>query len=102
MRNIGGQGLDLWDEEEFLSPFGIRSLSRHHLDHPFRLEVEGAEHTVSYQPGESETGLFGGNSNWRGPIWLPLNFLLIKALRKFHDYYGDEFQMESPSGQGGR
>jgi hypothetical protein len=88
------------DETEFLSPYGIRSLSRHHRDHPYRLEVGGAVHTVSYQPGESDTGMFGGNSNWRGPVWMPINYLLVESLRKFHAYYGDDFLVECPTGSG--
>ena len=88
------------DEGEFLSAFGVRSLSKHHGDHPYRLELDGAVHTVSYQPGESDSGLFGGNSNWRGPIWMPMNYLLIESLRKFHAYYGDEFRVECPTGSG--
>jgi hypothetical protein len=88
------------DETEFLSPYGIRSLSRHHRDRPYRLEVGGAVHTVSYQPGESDTGMFGGNSNWRGPVWMPINYLLVESLRKFHAYYGDDFLVECPTGSG--
>lgn len=88
------------DETEFLSDFGIRSLSRHHAAHPYRVEVAGTAYTVGYQPGESDSGLFGGNSNWRGPIWMPLNYLLIESLRKFHAYYGDDFRVEYPTGSG--
>jgi hypothetical protein len=88
------------DEREFLSPFGIRALSRVHRDQPYVLRVRGQEHRVDYEPGESTTGLFGGNSNWRGPIWFPLNFLLIEALQKFHHYLGDGFTIECPSGSG--
>jgi hypothetical protein len=88
------------DEDEFLSPFGIRSLSRHHRDAPFRLAVDGAIADVGYEPADSRTGLFGGNSNWRGPVWLPMNFLVVEALRRFHRYYGDDFRVECPTGSG--
>jgi hypothetical protein len=88
------------DEGEFLSPFGVRSLSRFHAEHPYELELAGASHTVSYQPGESQSGLFGGNSNWRGPVWFPVNYLLIEALQQFHHYYGDDFLVECPTGSG--
>jgi hypothetical protein len=87
-------------EEEFLSPFGIRALSRFHLDNPYTLRVNGNEHRVDYEPGESSTGLFGGNSNWRGPVWFPVNFLLVESLQKFHHYLGDEFKVEFPTGSG--
>lgn len=87
------------DEEEFLSPFGIRALSRVHRDHPYALSVDGVSHTVGYEPAESASGLFGGNSNWRGPVWLPVNYLIIEALQKFH--YGlDEYRVECPTGSG--
>ncbi len=88
----------LLDEGEFLSPCGIRSLSKIHRESPYRLQVNGQEHRVDYEPAESTTGLFGGNSNWRGPVWFPVNFLLIEALQKFHYYYGDEFKVECPTG----
>ncbi len=89
------------DPSEFLSEFGVRSLSAFHREHPYRLELaEGDAATVAYQPGESTTGLFGGNSNWRGPIWFPINFLLIESLQKFHHYYGDDFKVECPTGSG--
>jgi Glycosyl hydrolase family 63 C-terminal domain len=88
------------DEEEFLSPFGIRSVSRFHKDHPFTLASDGDVHYVDYEPGESSTGLFGGNSNWRGPIWFPLNYLLIESLQKFHYYLGDDYRVECPTGSG--
>jgi hypothetical protein len=88
------------DENEFLSPYGVRSLSRAHADHPYRLTVNGQTLTVSYVPGESDSGLFGGNSNWRGPIWFPVNFLLIESLQRFHHYYGDDFKVECPTGSG--
>jgi hypothetical protein len=88
------------DEREFLSPFGIRSISRVHRDQPYVLQVDGHEYRVDYEPAESTTGLFGGNSNWRGPIWFPINFLLIEALQKFHHYFGDDFRVECPTGSG--
>ena len=88
------------DEQEFLSPHGIRALSRAHRDHPYVLSIDGTEHRVDYEPGESSTGLFGGNSNWRGPIWFPVNFLLIESLQKFHHYLGDGFTVECPTGSG--
>jgi hypothetical protein len=88
------------DEDEFLSNYGIRALSRRHKDEPYSLWLEGAEHSVHYEPGESSTGLFGGNSNWRGPIWMPVNYLLIQSLRRFHEYYGADFKVECPTGSG--
>ena len=88
------------DEREFLSPYGIRALSQFHRDHPYTLQVHGAEYRVDYEPAESTTGLFGGNSNWRGPIWMPVNFLLIESLQKFHHYYGEDFKVEFPTGSG--
>jgi len=88
------------DETEFLSDYGVRALSRYHHEHPYELEADGGRFTVSYQPGESESGLFGGNSNWRGPIWMPVNFLLVESLRRFHSYYGDDFKVECPTGSG--
>jgi len=88
------------DEDEFLSPYGIRSLSRHHNDNPYRLIIDGIEHRVDYEPAESQTGLFGGNSNWRGPVWFPVNYLIIESLQKFHYYLGDEFKVEYPSRSG--
>ncbi|MDA0803945.1 MAG: glucosidase [Planctomycetota bacterium] len=88
------------DETRFLSPHGVRSLSRVHVEHPFELDVAGIRSTVHYEPAESRTGLFGGNSNWRGPVWMPMNFLLIESLRKFHHYYGDDFKVECPAGSG--
>jgi len=90
----------LLDESEFLSPHGIRALSRFHRDHPFILRVDGTEHRVGYEPAESTTGLFGGNSNWRGPVWFPVNFLIIESLQKFHHYLGDDFRVECPTGSG--
>ena len=88
------------DEAEFLSEYGIRSLSRYHKDHPCHLHFDGMHLKVQYEPGESETDLFGGNSNWRGPIWLPTNFLLIESLQRFHHYYGDDFKVEYPTHSG--
>jgi hypothetical protein len=88
------------DENEFLSPYGIRALSRAHCDQPYVLPVNGVEHKVHYEPAESSTGLFGGNSNWRGPIWFPVNYLLIESLQKFHHYLGDDFKVECPTGSG--
>jgi hypothetical protein len=88
------------DEREFLSPYGVRALSRHHKDNPYVLPVNGREYRVDYEPGESSTGLFGGNSNWRGPVWFPVNFLLIESLQKFHHYFGDAVKVECPTGSG--
>jgi hypothetical protein len=88
------------DEGEFLSPYGIRALSRVHADVPYVYRHQGMELSVRYQPAESDSGLFGGNSNWRGPIWFPVNFLIIESLQKFHHYYGDDFKIECPSGSG--
>jgi hypothetical protein len=88
------------DEEEFLSPYGIRALSRFHKDCPYILEVNGEEHRVDYEPAESTSGLFGGNSNWRGPVWFPVNYLLIESLQRFHHYYGDDLKVECPTGSG--
>jgi len=88
------------DEQEFFSSYGIRAMSRVHLDQPFRFEHEGTHYTVQYTPAESDTSLFGGNSNWRGPIWMPVNYLLVESLQKFHHYYGDDFKVECPTGSG--
>ncbi|HEV8661886.1 MAG TPA: glucosidase [Candidatus Methylomirabilis sp.] len=88
------------DEREFLSPYGIRAISRFHKEHPYVLSVNGMEHRVDYEPAESSTGLFGGNSNWRGPIWFPVNYLLIESLQKFHYYLGDDYKVECPTGSG--
>jgi hypothetical protein len=90
----------LLDESEFLSPHGIRAVSRYHRDHPYVLDVMGTEHRVDYEPAESSTGLFGGNSNWRGPIWFPVNYLIIESLQKFHFYLGNGFKVECPYGSG--
>jgi hypothetical protein len=88
------------DEKEFLSPFGIRSLSRYHADHPYVIQAGGQEYRVAYLPAESDTGMFGGNSNWRGPIWMPVNGLIIRALLQYYTYYGNEFTVECPTGSG--
>jgi hypothetical protein len=88
------------DENEFLSPYGIRALSRFHLEHPYMIMLDGQEHRVDYEPAESTTGVFGGNSNWRGPVWFPINYLIIESLQKFHYYLGDDFKVECPTGSG--
>ena len=88
------------DEEEFLSPYGIRALSRYHAEHPYVFDVGGQQYRVNYLPAESNTGMFGGNSNWRGPIWMPVNALLIRALLSYYLYYGDNFKVECPTGSG--
>jgi hypothetical protein len=88
------------DEREFLSPYGIRALSRIHLERPFAVSLGGSTHSVNYEPGESSTGLFGGNSNWRGPIWFPVNFLIVESLQRFHHYLGPDFKVECPTGSG--
>jgi hypothetical protein len=88
------------DEQEFLSPYGLRSLSLYHKDHPFVFKADGREYRVDYVPGDSTTGMFGGNSNWRGPVWFPLNYLLIEALERYHFFYGDTLKVECPTGSG--
>jgi hypothetical protein len=89
------------DEHEFLSPYGLRSVSRWHAAHPFQLRIDGVDFgRVDYEPAESRSGLFGGNSNWRGPVWFPINYLIIEALQKFDWYYGDDFRVEHPVGSG--
>ena len=88
------------DENEFLSPHGIRSVSMYHRDHPYVMKTGGVEYRMSYDPGESTTGMFGGNSNWRGPIWLPINYLILESLRRYHQYLGDDFRVECPTGSG--
>jgi hypothetical protein len=88
------------DEKEFLSDHGIRALSKFHKDQPFEFDACGSRFFVNYEPGESESGTFGGNSNWRGPIWMPMNFFLIQSLKRFHHYYGDDFKVECPTGSG--
>ena len=88
------------DENEFLSPYGIRSISKFHEKHPYVFNVGGNEYRVDYLPAESNTGMFGGNSNWRGPIWMPVNVILIRGLLQFYLYYGDDFKIECPTGSG--
>ena len=88
------------DEEEFLSEYGIRALSKYHLENPYEFHTEDHVYSVTYNPGESNSGMFGGNSNWRGPIWFPVNYLIIESLMKFYDYYRDEFKIEHPTGSG--
>lgn len=88
------------DENEFLSAYGIRALSKYRDEHPFIVYVNGQEYRVNYLPAESDTGMFGGNSNWRGPIWMPVNAVLIRALLSFYEYHGDNFKIECPTGSG--
>src|SRR5215475_8980693 len=88
------------DEQEFLSPYGIRSLSRYHAEHPYIFRVGDQDYRVSYLPAESDTGMFGGNSNWRGPIWMPVNALIIRGLLQYYTYYGNAFTIECPTGSG--
>src|SRR4029453_4371228 len=88
------------DENEFLGPHGIRSLSRYHLEHPFVFHAGGQEYKVQYLPAESNTGMFGGNSNWRGPVWMPVNALIVRALINLYTFYGDEFKVQCPTGSG--
>ena len=88
------------DEAEFLSPYGVRSVSLYHREHPLMLNLGDQEHRLDYEPGDSMTNLFGGNSNWRGPVWMPVNFLIILALKEYHKYYGDTFKVECPTGSG--
>jgi hypothetical protein len=88
------------DESEFLGPYGIRSISRYHLDHPYVLNFHGQEFRVQYLPAESDSGLFGGNSNWRGPVWMPINILIIRLLINLYQYYGNDFRVECPTGSG--
>jgi hypothetical protein len=90
------------DEKEFLSAYGIRSLSRSHAEHPYVFSVGGQEYRVGYVPAESDNRMFGGNSNWRGPIWMPVNALIIRALLHYYVYYGDNFKIECPTGSGNR
>jgi hypothetical protein len=99
---LGSVARYLLDESEFFSPYGIRAISRFHKDNPYVMSVNGNDHRVDYEPAESSTGLFGGNSNWRGPIWFPINFLLIESLQKFHHFYGNGFSVELPTGSGRR
>jgi hypothetical protein len=88
------------DENEFLSPYGIRSLSKYHASHPYVTSVGNQQYSVSYLPAESDTGMFGGNSNWRGPIWMPVNGLIVRALLQYYAYYGNDFKVECPTGSG--
>jgi hypothetical protein len=88
------------DETEFLSDYGIRSLSRYHLEHPYEYHTDDDSFTVTYVPGEAESDMFGGNSNWRGPIWFPVNYLIIESLQRLHSYYDDSFKVEYPTGSG--
>jgi len=88
------------DEKEFLSPYGVRAVSLYHRDNPLVMQLNGQEYRLDYEPAESQTNLFGGNSNWRGPIWMPVNFLILTALRQFYHYYGDDFKVECPTGSG--
>jgi hypothetical protein len=92
----------LFDEAEFLSPHGLRSLSAYHREHPYEIDVEGVQATIDYEPAESTTPLFGGNSNWRGPVWFPLNYLLISMLERYHRFFGDDLTVEYPTGSGRR
>jgi hypothetical protein len=91
----------MFDPEEFLGEHGIRAISRYHRDHPYTMTVDGIEHRVAYEPAESSSGLFGGNSNWRGPVWFPINYLLVEALQKYHHYLGDGFRIALPGGRHG-
>jgi hypothetical protein len=88
------------DENEFFGPYGIRSLSKYHMDHPFVFNLNGQEFKVQYLPAESNTGMFGGNSNWRGPVWMPVNGLLLRSLLNLYQFYGDDFKVECPTGSG--
>ena len=105
---LGAVGIDrlrrlfakLFDEAEFLSPYGVRALSAYHRDHPYELDVGGISATIDYEPAESTTAMFGGNSNWRGPLWFPLNYLVVSALERYHRFFGDDFEIEYPTGSG--
>jgi hypothetical protein len=107
---VGVTGLDrvrrlcraLFDPAEFLSPHGLRSLSAYHREHPYVLDVAGVRAGIDYEPAESTTAMFGGNSNWRGPVWFPLNYLVATALERVHEFFGDEFTIEYPTGSGNK
>lgn len=88
------------DESEFLSPYAIRSVSKYHEAHPYKIQIDGKDYQVKYEPAESTTPMFGGNSNWRGPVWFPINYLIIESLYRCHHYFGDDFKMECPTGSG--
>jgi hypothetical protein len=90
----------LLDESEYLSPYGIRSLSAYHREHPYTVQIDGSRHCIRYTPGDSDSAMFGGNSNWRGPIWFPINYLIIEALERYHHFYGDGLKVEYPTGSG--
>jgi hypothetical protein len=90
----------LFDEDEFLSPYGLRAVSAYHREHPYVLDVGGVQASIDYEPAESTTDMFGGNSNWRGPLWMPLNYLLVSALDRYHRFFGDDFTIEFPTGSG--
>jgi hypothetical protein len=92
----------LFDEAGFLSPHGLRALPAHHRDHPYGFDVEGYRASIDYQPAESTAPMFGGNSNWRGPVWFPLNYLVIAMLERYHQFYGRDFEIEYPTGSGKR
>ena len=92
----------LLDEDEFLSPGGVRALSKYHQQYPYSVIVDGYEHTITYDPGDSTSDIFGGNSNWRGPVWVPINFLIIQSIRRFGTFYGDSFLIEYPTRSGNK